>query len=175
MKKKIYIIIGITLFIVAAIFATREIIKNIQDKPIEEKVKTAVENLSDEAKKALNYDELLEDIKAMENGKELVYANEKVIEHFDDSWVSIPASYPDDKHLKGKGYNYKCHRYDDKLFCKFYSTIDNKTIYEKKYSWYGDRYLDKTKPYETVAIVVVIIGLISCIIVYIKNKKEQSK
>lgn len=189
MKKKIYIIIGITVFLVAAIFATREIIKNIQiaeeERQLEEKVKIAVENLSDEAKNALNYDELLADIKAKKNGKDFIYAKipQEEIDSYDENTVSgrLNKRYMISSNIHyGNGYYYREESGGEVISDVFYSSIDNKAVlYHKNHYFPIMEYKEENNisldSYEVAAVVIVIIGLISCIIVYKKNKKEQSK
>ena len=187
MKKKILIIIGITAFIVVAMFVGRGISNNIKNKKEEQEIadiiKPNIEKLSEEARKNLNYDELIADIKAVKNGKKLVYAKLETESNVDNGDMTRSRKYV------GEGYYYlsdftmlidagisngyfKSSNGDVELYSK------NKMIdmSARQYNPYEEETIDKLKQniFTEIVILVVLVGAISCIIVYVKEKKKQN-
>lgn len=173
MKKKIIIIIVVTISVVALMFVGRNIITNNRlkakrerfEKRIENDVKQGVEKLSDEAKKELNYDELLADVKSIMHGESCIYAKE-----------SESSKYV----YYGKGYYYKDYPGADMIYYAFDSSVDNTRIYTyEKYvpmkngvsKTAGENFLELLDEYKF-EVAVILIGAISCVVVYVKERNK---
>lgn len=170
MKKKIIIILSITILIVLTMCITRTIIEN---KKHDEKLKQGIENLSDEARNSLNYDELVEDINSWRKNRELVHATKKSVStNRLERVLSI-----DFGRYVGDGYYYM-ESGNDAITYGFYSTVDDSEIYASTVSFPFESWIEgffrKMREYvfELIMIIIIIVGGTSCIIVYIKGKKS---
>lgn len=168
MKKKIIIIISVTISIIVLLLIANNIINNYI---LESKVKQGIESLSDEAKKNLNYDELLADIKAKARGKEVIYASKK-----EKIGKGLLARFI----YKGEGYYYTNDiAVSDAVGYQFISSVDNKRIYYSETAAGIESTLQrcirliKENIIGDIIIVIVIISSISCISCIIEYYKEK--
>ncbi|MBR2744596.1 MAG: hypothetical protein IKE01_04800 [Clostridia bacterium] len=132
---------------------------------LEREVERGVENLSEEARNSLNYDELLTDVKAKFKGEELVYATKEDTSGINK--ITALVSEMKNKHI-GKGYYYKEVDFSvdtDKdgrmVVYSFCSSVDDTKIYSKK---------DNSDTFDKIIIAIIFIGIISCFIIYKKEK-----
>ena len=123
MSKRIFRIVGITIFIVLCMFTVRKI---INENNLKKEVNKGIEKLSEDAKTNLNYDELIKDIKAKNNGKNFVYAKKKELSGINKVENSI--ILPNDEYI-GEGYYCVINYGEEITSYSFLSTVDDIEIY----------------------------------------------
>ena len=182
MKSKKIVLIFITIIIAISITATMFIVKNSMAK---DKIKGKIK-LSEEEKSNLNYEQLIEDIKSLENGHGVKYAKKQERQSTGDKIEDIINAGND--FISGKGELYIGDGYTisnvlmpEMIEYDFY-TNDNKLIYSiqngvplETVKEHNERMIQKNSSniifYGIIALIIVATSVI-CIVIYRKERTE---
>lgn len=180
-SKKSIISILITIIIAILIICTMFIVRNLMTKDkIESKIK-----LSKDEKNSLNYEQLIEDIKSVEDGHGVKYAKKKEKQTTDNKIVDIINAGNDlinsngDLYI-GDGYTISYFIGGELIQYEFY-TNDSKLIYSvKEYvplesiQEHNERTMEENKPniifYGGVG-GIIILAIVICVVIYRKSGK----
>ena len=174
-SKKSIVSIGITIIIAVLIICTMFIVRNTMAK---DKIKSKVK-LSEEEKNSLNYEQLIEDIKSLENGHGVRHAKKREIQSTGNKIRSI-ANAGNDLYI-GNGYTishmlmpemgeYDFYTNDKKLIYSIQNGVPLETLQE-----HNERMIKENSSsiifYGAIVLIIVVTSVI-CIILYKKIKEE---
>ena len=172
MKSKKIISIFIIIIIAITVIATMFIVKNSMDrKKIESKI-----NLSEEEKNSLNYEQLIEDIKSLENGHGVKHAKKQERQSIGDK-IESTINAGNDLYI-GNGYTISHMIMPEMIEYDFY-TNDKKLIYSirngvplETVQEHNERVIKENSSsiifYGAIVLIIVATSVI-CILIFKKN------